>query len=318
MSAGSGCVHDLLLFASDAELVTAGWGFIADGIAAGDLVIVHGGEHEVELVRDAFDDDPRVVFSPGRESYQQMMGTIGQYQRLCERENAAGRRVRAIGPVPFAEDPASRAEWMRYEALISRALGPYGFSGLCHYDTRNTPAEVMDLALATHHNIVTAEGVRRNDRQRPEPELLRALAPAHEPDALEAAPAVWAESDCAAPAPVRQGVRGALRDGRVDDDQAEGFVAAISEVVSNALQHGRSPVQVRLHTDGRGWLCVVTDHGPGMADPWTGVDSPLPANPQPVGTGLWLARQLCDQLTITTHPAGGARISLQLTPTQLR
>jgi anti-sigma regulatory factor (Ser/Thr protein kinase) len=318
MSAGVGCLHDLLLFGSDAELVAASWGFIADGIAAGDLVIVHGGEHEVELLRDAFDDDPRVVFAPGRERYQHMMGTIGQYQRLCERENAAGRRVRALGPVPFAEDPASRTEWMRYEALIARALGPYGFSGLCHYDTRNTPADVMNLALATHQNVVTAHGVRRNDRQRPGSELLRALAPAHPPDALEDAPAVWGESDCAAPAPVRHGVRRALREGRVDTDQAEGFVAAISEVVSNALQHGQPPVQVHLHTNGHRWLCMVTDQGPGMADPWTGVDSPLPTNPQQVGTGLWLARQLCDQLTITTHPGGGARVSLLITPAQAR
>ncbi|MDT7553404.1 MAG: hypothetical protein QOI16_1940 [Pseudonocardiales bacterium] len=90
MSAGSGCEHDLLLFGSDAELVAAGWGFIADGINAGDLVIVHGGEHEVELLREAFDNDPRVTFAPGRERYQYMMGTIGQYQRLCERETAAG------------------------------------------------------------------------------------------------------------------------------------------------------------------------------------------------------------------------------------
>jgi anti-sigma regulatory factor (Ser/Thr protein kinase) len=313
MSAGSGCEHDLLLFGSDAELVAAGWGFIADGINAGDLVIVHGGEHEVELLREAFDNDPRVTFAPGRERYQYMMGTIGQYQRLCERETAAGRRVRAIGPVPFAQDPASQAEWMRYEALITRALGPYRFSGLCHYDTRSTPAEVMDLALAVHQNVVTAQGVRRNDRQRPGPQLLRAMAPADEPDPLRDAPAVWVEPDCAAPAPVRHGVRRALGEGRVDGDQAEGFVAAIGEVVSNALQHGQSPVQIRLHTNGRRWLCVVTDHGSGMADPWTGVDSPLAANPQQVGIGLWLARQLCDQLTITTHPAGGARVSLTIT-----
>jgi hypothetical protein len=50
-----------------------------------------------------------------------------------------------------------------------------------------------------------------------------------------------------------------------------------------------------------------------MSDPWTGVDSPLAANPQQVGIGLWLARQLCDQLTITTHPTGGARVSLLIT-----
>jgi MEDS: MEthanogen/methylotroph, DcmR Sensory domain len=124
MSAGSGCVHDLLLFGSDADLVAAGWAFIDDGIAAGDWVIVHGGEHEVELLREAFNDDPRVSFGPGRERYQHMMATIGEYQRLCERENSAGRRVRALGPVPIDENPTARAEWMRYEALIERALGP--------------------------------------------------------------------------------------------------------------------------------------------------------------------------------------------------
>jgi MEDS: MEthanogen/methylotroph, DcmR Sensory domain len=182
MSAGSGCVHDLLLFGSDTELVVASGPFIADGIAAGDLVIVHGGEHEVDQLREAFDDDPRVTFTPGRERYQHMMATIGDYQRLCERENTAGRRVRAIGPVPLGENPVARTEWMRYEALIERALGPYQFSGLCHYDTRSTPTEVMDLALAAHQNVVTAAGARRNDRQRPASELLRALSPTDVPD----------------------------------------------------------------------------------------------------------------------------------------
>lgn len=143
--------------------------------------------------------------------------------------------------------------------------------------------------------------------------MLRALAPADEPDPLGGAPAIWVESDCAAASPIRHGVRRALRDGRVDGDQAEGFVAAIGEVVTNALRHGRSPVQIRLHTNGCRWLCVVTDQGPGMTDPWTGVDSPLPANPQQEGIGLWLARQLCDRLTITTHPTGGARVSLTIT-----
>lgn len=44
MSGGSGCEHDLLLFGSDDDLVGASWAFVAHSIAAGDLVIVHGGE----------------------------------------------------------------------------------------------------------------------------------------------------------------------------------------------------------------------------------------------------------------------------------
>jgi len=120
--------------------------------------------------------------------------------------------------------------------------------------------------LAVHQNVVTAAGVRRNERQRPAAELLRALAPTEVPAPLENAPLAWVEPDCSATAPVRHGVLRALRDGGVDGDQAEGFVVAVGEVVSNALQYGRSPVQVRLHTDGLRWLCVVIDHGPGIAD----------------------------------------------------
>jgi anti-sigma regulatory factor (Ser/Thr protein kinase) len=93
---------------------------------------------------------------------------------------------------------------------------------------------------------------------------------------------------------------------------ANGFVTAVSEVVSNAVEHGGPPVEVRLHTDGRRWLCVVTDRGGGIDDPWTGFDSPLGANPGRNGMGLWVARQLCDQLTISRPASGGSRVGLLL------
>jgi hypothetical protein len=127
MNAESGCIHDLLLFSSDAELEAASHAFIADGIRDGDLVIVHGADHDVEVLRRLFDDGPRVQFESGSARYRRMMGTVGEYQRLCERENATGRRLRSTGPVPFPTEPEGRAEWMRCEALVDRVLGPYDF-----------------------------------------------------------------------------------------------------------------------------------------------------------------------------------------------
>lgn len=314
MSADAGCVHDVLLFGSDEELAAAGSRFISAGIAAGDLVVVHGPDHDVEVLRSVFHDDPRVTFAPGTSRYRTMMGTIGAYQRLCERENAAGRRVRATGPVPFGQDPTSRAEWMRYEALVDRALAPYRFSGLCQYDLRFTPPELLDFALATHGNVVTADGRRPNERLPTTGVDLRDLEPRAPAQELEREPPVLAEIDCIAAAPVRHGVHQAVRAGGVASERAHEFATAVSEVVTNALEHGHPPVQVRLHSDGRRWLCVVIDHGPGIADPWAGVDSPLPRNPGRNGTGLWVARQLCHQLTISDHPGGGARVELLWTP----
>jgi anti-sigma regulatory factor (Ser/Thr protein kinase) len=306
------CEHDVLLFGSDEELLAAGVPFVTEGIAAGDLVIVHGPEHDVEVLRREFDDDPRVTFAPGAGHYRRMAETIGDYQRLCERENGAGRRVRSTGAVPFGQDPAVRSEWMRYEALVGRVLGRYRFSGMCRYDTRSSSPDVLDLALAAHHRVVTAEGTRPNPRARPAADLLHELAPTPEPDALEAAPAVLAVPDCVAVAPVRHAVQRVLRGAAVETHLADGFVTAVSEVVSNAVEHGRPPVEVRLHTDGRRWLCVVTDRGAGLDDPWTGFDSPLGANPGRNGMGLWVARQLCDQLTISRPASGGSRVGLLL------
>ena len=57
------CTHDLLLFGSDEDLVAASRSFVTDGIAAGDLVMVHGPGRGAAVLRGAFDDDPRIRFS---------------------------------------------------------------------------------------------------------------------------------------------------------------------------------------------------------------------------------------------------------------
>lgn len=313
MGSASGFVHDMLVFGSDDELVRACTPFLLDGIAAGELVIVHGSAHDVDVLREALDDDPQVAFLPGTSMYPGMMGAIAHYQRLCARENDAGRGVRSTGPVPFGDDPVMRAEWMRYEAMVDRALGPYRFRGLCHYDTRSTPADLMEFAMATHTSVVTAGGSRPTDRPADGPDLERASELAVEPLPIEAHPVVVADPDVAAPKAVRASVRDALHASGVDARRAEQFVMAVNEVVTNALVHGRSPVQVRLHTDGRNWLCVVNDDGPGIADPYAGIDSPLA--PRPAGSGLWLARQFADRMSIGSGPRGGARIRLYLDST---
>ncbi|WP_345378383.1 sensor histidine kinase [Pseudonocardia yuanmonensis] len=304
--------HDVVLFGSDADLAAASREFIVDGIAAGDLVLVHGPEHEVEVLRASVGDDPRVVFTPNTGRYQHMMATVGQYQRLCAQENAAGRRVRSSGVVPLGPDPASQAEWMRYEALVGRVLGPFGFYGQCRYDTRTTPPALLDLALATHEHVVTAEGTRPGPRARTAADVLDQLArPDRHP--LESGPALVGLLDCRSPAAARRAVQHALREAGVERERAQDFVAAVNEVVSNALQHGRPPVGVNLHRGDGQWLCVVTDRGPGVPDPWTGVDAPLAADRTGVvGSGLWLARQLCHDLVIGARPGGGARVALFL------
>jgi hypothetical protein len=92
---------------------------------------------------------------------------------------------------------------MRYEALVDRALGPYRFSGLCRYDTRFTPADLLDRALIAHHNVITADGARPTDGASRRADLLRELTPTHGSGALDSTPPVLSDTDCVAVAPMR-------------------------------------------------------------------------------------------------------------------
>jgi anti-sigma regulatory factor (Ser/Thr protein kinase) len=293
-------VHDALFFASDDELIGGTQDLISGGIVAGDLVLVHGDEHELGVLRDAWDDDPRITFLTTGSLYEGAMATIGEYQRMLAQETAAGRTIRTTGIVPFRDgDRRSNLDWMRYEALIERAFAPYDFIGLCRYDTRTTDSWVLDHARETHERIVTAGDVLAGGGQR---ERLLAELAAGGADPLEDEPACYDAVLLGA-----DDLR-ALRRALADAPQA--LVVAANEIASNALEHGAPPVTVRIHRGAEGWLCEIADHGPGIADPYAGVDSPLASSAGTRGRGLWLARQLTDHVSIGSGPGGGAVVRL--------
>ncbi|WP_433605134.1 ATP-binding protein [Dactylosporangium sp. CA-139114] len=73
------------------------------------------------------------------------------------------------------------------------------------------------------------------------------------------------------------------------------FIAAVNEVLTNAYVHGAPPVDVAVWVTRGRVECRVTDRGPGFRDPLTGY-RPGPGGTRS-GTGLWLARQACDEVT---------------------
>jgi anti-sigma regulatory factor (Ser/Thr protein kinase) len=73
--------------------------------------------------------------------------------------------------------------------------------------------------------------------------------------------------------------------------------------VTNALVHGRAPVALCAWARPGRAVVTVTDHGGGPTDPTVGL-APVPRAPGEGGFGLWIAHQLCDEVTL--HRTEGA------------
>ncbi|GGN70521.1 hypothetical protein GCM10010112_37100 [Actinoplanes lobatus] len=99
-------------------------------------------------------------------------------------------------------------------------------------------------------------------------------------------------------------------------DRLDGFVLAVNEVITNVVLHAGGQGRVVLRIDGGSVWCVVTDAGPGI--PGAYLDRVrTPGTFEVGGRGLWLAHQLCDEVTTATGPIGtsiGLRIDLDVVP----
>jgi len=109
-------------------------------------------------------------------------------------------------------------------------------------------------------------------------------------------------------------VRAAVRDLAVGSGFAEragDLVLALDEVIANAQEHGRPPIEVRAWADGR-LVVEVADAGAGFdrARVWK-THPPPPLGRR--GRGLWIIRQLTDLVSISSG-ADGTTVRIELSP----
>ena len=111
---------------------------------------------------------------------------------------------------------------------------------------------------------------------------------------------------------VRHEVSGRLAAAGLAGDRLHGFVLAVNEVVTNVVLHAGGQGRIVLWLAGGSAWCTVSDSGPGIPARYLS----RPAVPEAFevgGRGIWLAHQLCDEVTMATGPIGttiGLRIGL--------
>jgi anti-sigma regulatory factor (Ser/Thr protein kinase) len=303
--------HDALFFDSPRRLTDVAVPFLLEGLAAGEAAVVATSSGTANLLREAVDGDPRVHVIERGDVYRARTPTaITTFRRLAEQHAADGvKRVRVVGEVDFGPTERDWLEWQRYESVINDALAEWPLWGLCVFDTQRLPAPLIESALRTHSTLVT-DGDRAPNPEFADPaDYLRSLPVPGEP--LEATAPRLAAPDVSDFIGLRHAVAAELDRVPAPRDAVEDFLLAVDEMTSNAMRHGGPPVSLRLWVADDRIVCTISDHGPGWDDPFAGYGPAHGEDLSRGGMGLWLARQLCDHVDISSDGAG-ARVRLTL------
>lgn len=300
-----GYSHDLLLHDRDDDLVDGIRAFVDQGLASGGHVIVHGTESRVAMLRNALGSHPRLEYGLDRDLYVSPSSTLFAYQRKLA-ESPEPLELWATGTVPVGDDNTARAAWARYESLVNEALGAYAFHGLCTYDTRTLPAPVIAAAKTTHPCLSTGpHRTASRDYQQPAEFLSNPMAGV--PGPPDASPAVTATLHSFQDLQlVRHLVGRSAASSAVAGETIHDLITAVNEILVNGLEHGGAPVHLTLWVEPSILTCQVVDAGPGIRDLLAGYRYPEPSGPK----GMWVARQLCEEVFVSNLPSGGCRVLL--------
>ena len=293
-------IHQVLMYDHENGFLDTVVPFVREGIDAGDAVLAVGTVANVGSLRQALGPDSDAVeFADSADWYFRPTRTIANYSSFIA-ENAAARIRVVAEPGWETGTPDEIREWTRYECIINQAFADIQASVLCLYDRRRTDSGLLDGALYTHPHVVDGCGARPNDAYVDPPSLNawidRDPLPAPPPDAVTL-PVDTDDLSAMRAFAGKHARRHGMSRPRLND-----LLVATTEVVTNAIRHGRPPVCCRLWRDTDDIIVDVTDTGWWRPDPVPGFVPPDPASLS--GFGLWGVRMLCALVQLRTGPDG--------------
>jgi anti-sigma regulatory factor (Ser/Thr protein kinase) len=287
--------HNAFLYDSEDEYLGVAVTFLREGLSRGEGAVVANTRPGIAAMRDALGPQAAGVrFVDISKAYTRPVKALAAYHQVYAEELRRCGSLRAVADVQFGPDPLEWELWTGYEAVFNRSFAHLPAWVLCSYKTAALPEPVREGIWRTHLEVVSegAWNLSAAYDQRNHP--FQAGAPgATLTDAHEI---VWGD-DLEG---FREQLAGELAAQGLPAAKVLDLLLATTEVLANALTHGRGVQTVRVGRVGARCVCEVVDRGSGFDDPTAGYLPPR----QGQGAGLWVARQLTWDVEFFRSPEG--------------
>ena len=229
------------------------------------------------------------------ELYRHPGRVLSHYRTWIADTSSDGRSAMIVAaPDPGGDDPHRAVLWMHIEAITTQALAECDLTLVCAYPNNYATADAIRRA----HPTLVDESITPNPEHLPAEQFL-ASHPLPPPAELGKPNLTHIIDHPRELATLRHIVAGHAILAGLSSARCDDFVMAVTEIATNALEHGTPPAAVLLWTIPASVICQITDTGQ-HTQPLAGL--PPPRATQHRGRGLWMAHQLCDQLYLWPHP----------------
>jgi anti-sigma regulatory factor (Ser/Thr protein kinase) len=218
-----------------------------------------------------------------------------------------GHRVRIIGePIWPGRSELEYPACVQHEALLNLAFNGRPVTKLCPYDAAGLSPQTIADAHATHPLIIDSTGRHPSEQYDPG----RILADYNQPLAPAPKTAIERVADRQTLDNARWFVTSYGRSVGLSGLQLIDLEIAVTELLTNSIQHGGGVGTFRIWTEGTRLVCEVSDSGH-ITDPLAGR---MPTDEsQAHGRGLVLVNHVVDLFLAHTGPRGTTiRIYLRL------
>ncbi|MDX6723842.1 MAG: hypothetical protein QOD73_2246 [Solirubrobacteraceae bacterium] len=300
--------HDALLYRTLEEFQRGVGGFVDEGLADGEPVLVAVPAPRIAALRHGLGRAADAVRFVDMEELGRNPGRIIPFVREWV-DGHGGRRVRFVGePIWSGRRPREMVEATRHEGLINLAFADANATILCPYDAERLEPRVLADVERTHPTMLSLSGDRHASAHYTDPRVVYRTTGSSLPAPAEPFSEVPITYDLAG---LRQFIEAHAVAGGLERDRVDDLLLAANEAATNALIHAGRPGTVRIWEQDAHLICEITDGGR-ITDPLAGRRRPDATRPG--GRGLWLINQLCDLVELRPGPPGNTlRLHMSLT-----